>query len=451
MHVSSERIPKNPARYRAFRHSAILFVWFPDWVVRKSIKRGFAKMTTVVSGTGSSGAQQPADQTPISHLDPYSDRALIHPWPIYAELQDAGPAVWLSKYKMFALARYDSALKALQDPSSFPSSMGVMMNDHMNHVLRGNTLCSDGEDHSRLRRIIMKPLTASALKSLQENVAVEADELVRRLVLKGRFCATRDLAVHLPISLVANEVGLAEEGRERMLVWADKMFDCFGPENDRTRQALPVLEEMMHYATTQAVRGKVKPGSWAEAVLDAADRGEVDRSLCPVLMIDYMGPSLDTTIFGSSSGVWLFAKYPEEWDKVRESPSLIPNAINEILRLEAPIQGFSRYVASDYNMDGITLPAGSRAIVFYGAANRDGRQFPDPHRFDVTRSNSINHLAFGAGSHVCVGINLARLEMKAIFGSLARMVKRFHIEHEERVVNSVLRGFAKLNVSTERQ
>jgi cytochrome P450 len=229
------------------------------------------------------------------------------------------------------------------------------------------------------------------------------------------------------------------------------MFDCFGPENDRTRKALPVLEEMMHYATTQAVRGKLKPGSWAEAILEAADRGDVDRSLCPVLMIDYMGPSLDTTIFGISSGVWLFAKYPEEWDKVCESPSLIPNAINEILRLEAPVQGFSRYVASDYNMDGITLPAESRAIAFYGAANRDGRKFPDPHRFDVARSNSINHLAFGAGSHACAGINLARLEMKAIFSSLAKMVARFHIEHEKRLINNVLRGFAKLNVSIERQ
>jgi cytochrome P450 len=389
-------------------------------------------------------------ETPISHLDPYSDRALIDPWPTYGELQDAGPAVWLSKYQMFALTRYDSALKALHDPSSFPSSLGVMMNDHMNQVLRGNTLCSDGEDHRRLRRIIMKPLTPSALKSLQERVTVEADELVQRLVSQGSFCATRDLAAYLPISVVSNEVGLAEQGRERMLVWADKMFDCFGPENDRTRQALPVLGEMMHYATTQAVRGKVKPGSWADAVLDAADRGEVDRSLCPVLMIDYMGPSLDTTIFGISSGVWLFAKHPEEWDKVRESPALIANAISEILRLEAPIQGFSRYVASDYDMDRITLPAGSRAIVFYGAANRDGRKFPDPHRFDITR-DSINHLAFGAGPHVCAGINLARLEMKAIFSSLAKMVRRFHIEHEERIVNSVLRGFARLNVSIERQ
>ena len=119
-------------------------------------------------------------ETPISHLDPYSDRALIDPWPTYGELQDAGPAVWLSKYQMFALTRYDSALKALHDPSSFPSSLGVMMNGHMNHVLRGNTLCSDGEDHRRLRRIIMKPLTPSALKLLQERVTVEADELVLR-------------------------------------------------------------------------------------------------------------------------------------------------------------------------------------------------------------------------------------------------------------------------------
>jgi len=272
-----------------------------------------------------------------------------------------------------------------------------MMNDHMNQVLRGNTLCSDGEDHSRLRRIIMKPLTASALKSSQERVTIEAEELVQRLVSKGSFCATKDLAVHPPISIVSNEVGLAKEGRERMLVWADKMFDCFGPDNDRTRQALPALEEMMHYATTQAVREKLRPRSWAESVLNAADRGEVDRSLCPVLMIDYMGPSLDTTIFGISSGVWLFGKHPEEWDKKCETPSLT-----------------------------------------------------DPHRFDVTR-NSTNQLAFGAGPHMCAGINLARLEMKAIFTSLARMVKRFHIEHEKRLVNNFLRGFAELTVSVERQ
>ena len=156
------------------------------------------------------------------------------------------------------------------------------------------------------------------------------------------------------------------------------MFNCFGPLNERARNAMPVLSEMMHYARTQAVPGKLKPGSWAEAIHKAAADGEVPPEAVPVMMIDYMGPSLDTTIFGIASGVWLFAKHPDQWDLVRDDPSLIPSAINEILRMEAPIQGFSRYVARDYDLDGVLLPEGSRTIVFYGAtiAIRDSFRSP---------------------------------------------------------------------------
>jgi len=166
----------------------------------------------------------------------------------------------------------------------------------------------------------------------------------------------------------------------------------------------------------------------------------------PVMMIDYMGPSLDTTIFAISSGVWLFANQPDQWDLVRDDPSLIARAINEVLRLEAPVQGFSRCVAREYDLDGVRLPAGSRTIVFYGAADRDPRQFADPDRFDVRRDNAGRHMAFGAGPHMCVGMSLAKLEMRALFVALARRVKRFHIEAEERVLNNPLRGFSKVNV-----
>jgi cytochrome P450 len=162
-----------------------------------------------------------------------------------------------------------------------------------------------------------------------------------------------------------------------------------------------------------------------------------------------MGPSLDTTIFGISSGVWLFANYPDQWDLVRNDPSLISAAVNEILRMEAPLQGFSRYVARDYDLDGVTLPEGSRAIVFYGAANRDPRQFPDPDRFDIRRSNAGRHMAFGAGPHGCLGMSLAKLEMRSLFMALAQRVKRFHIEAEGRAINNVLRGFGKLIVTVE--
>jgi cytochrome P450 len=168
-----------------------------------------------------------------------------------------------------------------------------------------------------------------------------------------------------------------------------------------------------------------------------------------VMMIDYMGPSLDTTIFAISNGVWLFAEHPEQWDLVRNDPSLIPAAINEVLRMEAPIQGFSRYVAREYDLDGVPLPAGSRAIAFYGAANRDPCQFPDPDRFDVRRDNAGRHMAFGAGPHMCVGMNLARLEMRALFTALARRVKRFRVEKEARMLHNILRGFSNLIVTVE--
>jgi cytochrome P450 len=388
-------------------------------------------------------------RAPTSTLDPYADQSLLNPWPLYRELREMGHAVWLEKYAIFALTRYDVVVKALRDSETFPSSFGVMMNDDMNQVLRGNTLCSDGDAHNRLRRVVMRPLTPVAIKSLQDEVEREAEALVDGLCDKGRFCAAADLATYLPVTIVSNAVGLPEEGRERMMEWSIGLFNCFGPLNERARNAMPVLSEMMHYARTQAVPGKLKPGSWAEAIHKAAADGEVPPEAVPVMMIDHMGPSLDTTIFGIASGVWLFAKHPDQWDLVRDDPSLIPSAINEILRMEAPIQGFSRYVARDYDLDGVLLPEGSRTIVFYGAANRDPRQFPHPDRFDVRRDNAGRHMAFGAGPHMCLGMNLARLEMRTLFTALTRRVRRFHIEKEERILNNVLRGFSKLIVTVE--
>ena len=390
-----------------------------------------------------------ATRAPSSTLDPYADEALLNPWPIYKELRDQGPAVWLEKYDMFALTRYDSVLEVLQKDEAFPSSFGVMMNDEMNQVLRGNTLCSDGAAHDKLRKVVIKPVTPAALKSLQDEITREAETIVQRLCSKGSFCAAGELGTYLPLTIVSNAVGLPEEGRERMMEWSIGMFNCFGPMNERARNALPVLNELMAYAHTQAVPGKLKPGSWAEAIHDAAARGEVPPEAVPVMMIDYMGPSLDTTIFGITSGVWLFANNPDQWDIIREDPSRIPAAMNEILRIEAPIQDFSRYVARDYDLDGVLLPEGSRTIAFYGAAGRDERKFADPDRFDVRRVNSAGHLAFGAGPHMCLGMNLAKMEMRAIFTSLASRVKRFHIEEEERVLHNILRGFSKLIVSVE--
>ncbi|MFS3128584.1 cytochrome P450 [Nocardioides sp. Bht2] len=383
---------------------------------------------------------------PRSDYDAYSDAALTDPWPGYRMMRDAGPVVFLTKYNMYAATRYATVAHILRTPEVFPSGEGVMMNDQMNQVLRGNTLCSDGPAHDVSRSIIVKPLTPKALKPLQDQIQREADALVSRLVQRRRIDAIDELAAHLPVTVVSELVGLPEEGREQMLTWASEMFNCFGPMGPRAERSFPVLAEMMEYATNQAVRGKLRPGSWAEAILDAADRGEVSPEQCPVMMIDYMGPSLDTTISAIGSAVWLFAENPSQWDQIRQEPSLIPSAVNEILRLESPIQDFSRSVAEDHEIDGVVLPAGSRVITYYGAANRDERHYPEPDRFDVRR-NPTDHLGFGAGPHACAGMNLAKLEMRAVLTALATRVRRFELHEARRPVHNILRGFTSLDVT----
>src|ERR1700704_697317 len=139
----------------------------------------------------------PAEKTPTSPLDPYTDVALLNPWPLYRELREMGAVVWLEKYGMFALTRYDAVARTLRDWEAFPSSFGVMMNDDMNQLLRGNTLCSDGDAHYRLRRVVMRPVTPAALRSLSEELEQEAEAIVDRLCARGRFCGTREVATDL--------------------------------------------------------------------------------------------------------------------------------------------------------------------------------------------------------------------------------------------------------------
>ena len=147
---------------------------------------------------------------------------------------------------------------ALENWQVFSSAGGVTMNDEMNSKLRGGLLCSDPPTHDVLRKVIERPLTPKAVSALRERVTREAEALVDRLVAKGTFDVATELAPHLPVSIVSELVGLPADGRERMLDWAPANFDCFGPINERTKAAFPIVGEMVHYAFTQCVPGKLK-------------------------------------------------------------------------------------------------------------------------------------------------------------------------------------------------
>jgi len=389
----------------------------------------------------------PTPAGPESDLDMFCDDVLLDPYPHYAELREMGSAVWLNRIGMYIMTRFDDVQNALADWQTFTSAQGVTMNDHMNEALQGGVLCSDDPEHAKLRKILMAPLQPKELAALRGTINAEAEGLVDRLVEQKHFDAATELAEYLPITIVSELVGLPESGRERMLEWAPANFDCFGPENERTQKAMPVVSEMLHFALTECVPGKLKPGGWAAKIWEAADRGEIPAEQCAAMMNDYMGPSLDTTIFATGAAIMLFATHPDQWDLIRENPSLIPNAINEVIRIESPIQVFSRVATKAFAIDDIVIPQNARVLVSYGAANRDPRKWQDPDCFDVRR-RAMDQLGFGHGIHQCLGNNLARAEISALLKALAKRVKRFELNSSKRHINNVLRGFASLNITT---
>ena len=161
-------------------------------------------------------------------------------------------------------------------------------------------------------------------------------------------------------------------------------------------------------------------------------------------MIDYLVPSLDTTISGIASALALFALHPDQWDTLRAEPSLLPNAINEVLRYESPLRAFTRKSLQPTEIGDIEVPAESRVLVLYASANRDEHEWPEADVFDIRR-NATRHLGFGHGTHACAGQGLARLEMQAMLTALMRQVSRIELAGEPTwALNNIIRCYERL-------
>ncbi|WP_245481409.1 hypothetical protein [Bradyrhizobium sp. LVM 105] len=253
----------------------------------------------------------PVAECPVYDVDLYADDVLRQPYRHYRALRDLGAAVWLPRSGLYAVGRFEDVRAALRNSGLFSSAEGVAANDHVNEMSRGTTLASDAPLHDRLRAIIAAPLLPRALDEIGPEIRAEARRLVEDLVSRGRFDAVTDLAQHLPLTIVSKLVGLEEYGRGSMLRWASATFNVLGAMNDRACAAMADVQEMRHYLGGSAIRGRLRPGSWGDRIFAAADRGEIEPERCPVLMRDYLGPSLDTTIFATANLILLFGKYPD--------------------------------------------------------------------------------------------------------------------------------------------
>lgn len=382
-------------------------------------------------------------QMPVSDIDLFTDDALRDPYGLYSTLRQMGPVVHLPQHDVYAITQYAALREVSLDWEVFSSARGVGLNEVFNKASEGVLICSDPPEHRVMREVLQRPLAGEKLRQIEPLLRHEATAIVEQVLSQGSFDVIGELAQHLPLTIVSRLVGLGDYGREKMLDWAAAAFDALGPMNERTAAALPKAKEMVDFALNQARPSTLDPDGWAAALFAAADAGELPADKCPVMVQDYIAPSLDTTILGFGNIIWLFATHPEQWKKVRENPVLIRHAINEGLRLESPIQRFTRVTNEDHRIGGVNIPAGARVMLLYGSANRDERKFKNADVFDVNRKPS-DHVAFGTGEHACAGMNLARLEIKLLLEELIPRVKRFELGDSERMMNNLLRGFSRL-------
>lgn len=383
-------------------------------------------------------------EIPVHAEDIYAPEAVADPYPAYARLRELGPVVRLPKHKVLALPRYAESKAVLLDPETFISGDGVGLNAISNRLSRGTTLNSDGPAHAERRALLAHRLTPRALRGMRGDVERQAVDVVEAALRLAEVDGVRDIATALPLSIVPDLVGWPREGREHLLRWAGATFDSLGPINKQAVRTAPAALGMMRFSRQVVRKRALSPGSMGAEVLAAADAGRIAHSDCPALMIDYLAPSLDTTISAIASGLALFARHPEQWDLLRADPSRIPNAVNEIVRLESPLRAFSRKVARDTTLAGHRLRAGERVLVMFASANRDASEWSSPDTFDITRDAS-RQLGFGHGAHGCAGQGLARLETQAVLGALLDRVERIELAGEPvRAPNNIIHGYARL-------
>lgn len=382
---------------------------------------------------------------PDLDLDIYSDPSLLSPYDGYATLRDTAPIVRLPKYGIYVMSRFADVQAALKNWQTFSSASGVGLNDTGNAVLARSTLSSDDPIHAEWRAILTRPMAPARLNELRGRIFAEADKLIEDLFQRDTFDAAVDLAQHLPATIVYDLLGVPEVSVATLLEWTKGGFNSIGPlEIPRTGEGLALAHNMMAYAAS-CTPDKVKPGSWADYLFGLAREGVIDIEQAGALIFDYLGPSLDTTITATGNAVKLFADHPDQWQALRERPAAIPNAINEVLRLESPVQAFSRLVKEDTTWGDQTLPKGARLLLLYGSANRDERRWQDPERFDIAR-DSKEQLGFGHGIHMCAGANLARLEISALLTAMIKRVQKIELIESKLLLNTFLRGYETLSV-----
>lgn len=342
----------------------------------------------------------------------------------YRILRDHHPVYRNEERGSWALTRYEDVRAAATDDWLFSSEQTSISTGLLPMLVN-----LDPPRHDQLRNLLSKAFTPRRIANLEAEIRRIARELVDPIAASGSGDVLRGLASPLPSRVIGSLIGIPSERREAFVEWTDALVSA-DPHKENTGDLFPAIygefEKLL--AERRAEPQDDLMSALVAAEIDGQHLSQEELlGFCALLVI----AGNDTTTNLIANGAVLLAQNPDQRAEIVAHPALLGGAIEEMLRVETPVQALPRIATSKTELHGVTIPAGDEVSLVWGAANRDERRFDDPDRFDIHRRNN-QHLAFGHGKHFCMGANLARLEARIAFEELLLRMPSYELEEEPR-------------------
>ena len=389
-------------------------------------------------------------------LDP---EVLADPYPLYRRLREEDPVHWDPFLHSWVVTRYPDVIKVLREftASRTPSpeqlsAMGLETLNPVAAVMVKQMLFLDGRAHTRLRRLAAMAFTRRRVEALRSHVRDITRRLLQVAQKQGGMDVIADLAEPLPCIVTAEMLGLPVEDHRQLKLWSQdfaEMLGNFQHNPDRIPKILKSTQDMTAYFRSAMHVGSIRPDGLVRALMDAeieGDRLTEDEVIANCIVTMVGGQETTTNLIGS--GMLTLLRNPDQLAKLRADLSLIPSAVEELLRYESPSQHTGRLAPEDIEIGGKQIKKRQAVMAVMAAANRDPERFPDPDRLDITRQDN-GHVAFGWGAHLCFGAALARIEGQIAFEEIIRLFAHWSLKPGPLVwrTNLGLRGLTSLPVS----
>jgi cytochrome P450 len=362
--------------------------------------------------------------------------------------------VHLSAVGFWSVAAYDDVVQVLKTPQVF-SSAGMGGATLLGGTPVRSIITSDPPQHTQIRNLVNKAFTPRMVADMEPRIREIARELIDAVAASGTMDVVRELAMPLPVTVIAEILGVDASRRDDFKRWSNAIVSQFNDASPEAQQRIEAdRAEFVAFFREQIDRRRKEPSGDLISAIVAAEDAEValspDEVAAFAMLLLVAGNETTTNLIGNA--MLALTAHPEQLAMVAGDPALIPNMVEEALRYDSPVQFLFRIAKEDTVVGGTTVPKGNVVVPMYASANRDDAKYPDAARFDVTR-NAQGHLAFGLGPHFCLGAPLARLEAKVAFEELfarTRNIARTDADAPPDRINSMfLRGLASLPIVFE--